>query len=59
MHRQIAGTLTGKDVVYVDDAIDAFFLQVQGSGRVYLADTKETIRVAYADQNGHPYKSIG
>jgi membrane-bound lytic murein transglycosylase A len=32
---------------------------VQGSGRVQLADTKETIRVAYADQNGYPYKSIG
>lgn len=54
-----SGTLNGKDVVWVDDAIDAFFLQVQGSGRVYLTDTKETIRVAYADQNGHPYKSIG
>jgi membrane-bound lytic murein transglycosylase A len=46
-------------LVWVDDPIEAFFLQVQGSGRVQLADTKETIRVAYADQNGHPYKSIG
>jgi membrane-bound lytic murein transglycosylase A len=54
-----SGTLNGKDVVWVDDAIDAFFLQVQGSGRVYLPETRETIRVAYADQNGHPYKSIG
>ena len=52
-------TLAGKELVWVDDAIEAFFLQVQGSGRVQLADTKETIRVAYADQNGHPYKSIG
>jgi membrane-bound lytic murein transglycosylase A len=32
---------------------------VQGSGRVQLTDTQETVRVAYADQNGHPYKSIG
>jgi membrane-bound lytic murein transglycosylase A len=31
---------------------------VQGSGRVQL-DNGETVRVAYADQNGHPYKSIG
>jgi membrane-bound lytic murein transglycosylase A len=54
-----SGALNGKDVVWVDDAIDAFFLQVQGSGRVQLTDTKEIIRVAYADQNGHPYKSIG
>jgi membrane-bound lytic murein transglycosylase A len=52
-------SLAGKELIWVDDAIDAFFLQVQGSGRVYLTDTQETIRVAYADQNGHPYKSIG
>jgi membrane-bound lytic murein transglycosylase A len=32
---------------------------VQGSGRVLLDDTGETVRVAYADQNGYPYKSIG
>jgi membrane-bound lytic murein transglycosylase A len=54
-----SNTLTGKEVVWVDDPIEAFFLQVQGSGRVQLIDAKETIRVAYADQNGHPYKSIG
>lgn len=54
-----SNSLSGKELVWVDDAVEAFFLQVQGSGRVQLADTKETIRVAYADQNGHPYKSIG
>ena len=32
---------------------------MQGSGRVQLSDTGETVRVAYADQNGHPYKAIG
>lgn len=53
------GTLSGKELLWVDDPIDAFFLQVQGSGRVQLADSKETVRVSYADQNGHPYKSIG
>jgi membrane-bound lytic murein transglycosylase A len=52
-------TLAGKELLWVDDPIEAFFLQVQGSGRVQLSDTKETVRVAYADQNGHPYKSIG
>lgn len=51
--------LAGKEILWVDDPIEAFFLQVQGSGRVYLSDTKETVRVAYANQNGHPYKSIG
>ena len=54
-----SGALAGKELVWVDNEIDAFFLEVQGSGRVRLADTGETIRVAYADQNGHPYKSIG
>jgi membrane-bound lytic murein transglycosylase A len=54
-----SGLLDGKELVWVDDPIDAFFLQVQGSGRVYLSDSNETIRVAYGDQNGHPYKSIG
>jgi membrane-bound lytic murein transglycosylase A len=51
--------LSGKELLWVDDSIEAFFLQVQGSGRVQLTDTKETVRVAYADQNGYPYKSIG
>src|SRR5690606_16820764 len=50
--------LAGKEIVWVDDAIEAFFLQVQGSGRVQLPHG-EVIRVAYADQNGQPYKSIG
>ncbi|MFM7012269.1 MAG: murein transglycosylase A, partial [Betaproteobacteria bacterium] len=45
-------------IVYVNDPVDNVFLQVQGSGRVQLPDGK-TIRVAYADHNGHPYVSIG
>lgn len=54
-----SNALAGKELVWVDDPIEAFFLQVQGSGRVQLADSKEIVRLAYADQNGHPYKSIG
>lgn len=54
-----SNALVGKEIVWVDDPIDAFFLQVQGSGRVQLDDGKEQVRIAYADQNGHPYKSIG
>ncbi|MBS1186418.1 MAG: murein transglycosylase [Burkholderiaceae bacterium] len=46
-------------LLWVDDPVDAFFLQVQGSGRIRLADSGETVRVAYADTNGHPYRSIG
>lgn len=52
-------SFTGKELLWVDDSVEAFFLQVQGSGRVQLTDTQETVRVAYADQNGYPYKSIG
>lgn len=54
-----ANALAGKELLWVDDPVEAFFLQVQGSGRVQLTDTKETVRLAYADQNGHPYKSVG
>jgi membrane-bound lytic murein transglycosylase A len=49
-------------VVWVNDPVDNFFLQVQGSGRVQLNDgpgAGQTIRVAYADHNGYPYVSIG
>lgn len=52
-------SMAGKELLWVDDPTDAFFLEVQGSGRVALADTGETVRVAYADQNGYPYKAIG
>lgn len=45
-------------IVWVNDKLDAFLLQVQGSGRVTLQDGS-VIRLSYAEQNGHPYKSIG
>jgi membrane-bound lytic murein transglycosylase A len=54
-----AADIPGKELLWVDDPVEAFFLEVQGSGRVQLSDTGETVRVAYADQNGHPYKAIG
>lgn len=50
--------LAGKEIVWVDDAVEAFFLQIQGSGRVQF-DDGSVVRMAYADQNGHPYRSIG
>ena len=46
------------ELVYVDDPVEAFFLQIQGSGRVRLAEGG-IVRVGYADQNGHPFRSIG
>jgi len=50
--------LKGRELLWVNDPVEAFFLEVQGSGRVQL-DGGETVRVGYADQNGHPYKAIG
>jgi len=50
--------LAGKALFWVADPIELFFLQVQGSGRVELPDGRR-VRVGYADQNGHPYQSIG
>jgi membrane-bound lytic murein transglycosylase A len=55
--RDAAG-LQGHEIAWVNSALDAFLLEVQGSGRVQLT-TGETIRLQYEDQNGHPYRSIG
>ncbi len=51
-------SLKGRAIVWVDNALDAFFLEVQGSGRVQLS-SGQTIRLHYADENGYPYRSIG
>ncbi len=48
----------GRELLWVDDPVELFFLHIQGSGRVLL-DTGETTRIGYADHNGHPYRSIG
>lgn len=55
-----AGALEGRDleIVYVDDPVDAFFLHIQGSGRVVL-DDGGAVNVGYAGVNGRPYVAIG
>ena len=45
-------------IAWVDDRIDLFFLQIQGSGRIYLTNG-DFIRVHYHGSNGRPYRSIG
>jgi len=50
--------LAGYEIAWVDDPVDLFFLHIQGSGRIRLPDG-QTLAVGYADQNGHPYVSIG
>ncbi|MCS6877151.1 MAG: MltA domain-containing protein [Geminicoccaceae bacterium] len=54
------GALAGRglELAWVDDPIALFFLHVQGSGRIRLAEGGE-LRVGYAEQNGHPYRAIG
>lgn len=48
----------GLEIVWVDDPVERFFLQVQGSGRVRLPDGQR-LRVGYGGKNGHQYRSIG
>ena len=48
----------GTPIAWAEDPVDLFFLQIQGSGRIELPDGSH-LRVGYADQNGHPYQSIG
>ncbi len=53
-----SGLNQAKPLLYVDDPVDAFFLQIQGSGRVVL-DDGSVVRAAYAAQNGQPYTAVG
>jgi len=48
----------GLEIAWVDDAVELFFLQIQGSGRIRLPDGR-SIRVGYGGKNGHEYRSIG
>ena len=57
IERELA-PLRGREILWVDDPVELFFLQVQGSGRVRLPGG-ETIRLGFAEHNGHPYVSIG
>jgi len=48
----------GLEIAYVDDPVELFFLQIQGSGRVRLPDGS-FLRVGFAGSNRHNYRSIG
>ena len=54
------GALAGREleIVWLKDWADAFFIQVQGSGRVHLPDGS-TLRLSYAAKSGQPYTGIG
>ena len=54
--------LQGREIAWLADPIDALILQIQGSGRVVMAEAdgrERTVRLAFAGHNGHGYKSVG
>ncbi|MGE0626220.1 MAG: murein transglycosylase A [Hyphomicrobiaceae bacterium] len=55
-----AGALAGQglELIWLADPVDAFFVQVQGSGLVRLTDGSR-LRITYDGKNGHPYRSVG
>ena len=55
-----SGALSGDglELVWVDDAVAAFFLHIQGSGRIVFEDGPAR-RIGYAASNGHVYYAIG
>jgi membrane-bound lytic murein transglycosylase A len=56
----VDGALAGRglELLYLEDPVELFFLQVQGSGVVRLPDGTQ-VRLGFAAKNGHPYTSIG
>ena len=57
---ETSGILEGREleIAWLEDPVDKFFLQVQGSGRIRLPNG-ESLRVGYGGKNGHPYRSVG
>jgi membrane-bound lytic murein transglycosylase A len=54
----LAPALKGHEIFWVENPVELFFLQIQGSGRIELEDGKR-VKIGYAEQNGHPYSSTG
>jgi membrane-bound lytic murein transglycosylase A len=55
-------SLRGREIAWVSDPLDALVLQIQGSGRLRVAEPdgrERTIRLAFAGTNDHPYRSVG
>ncbi|WP_412551331.1 murein transglycosylase A [Shimia sp. MIT910701] len=57
---ETSGALQGRglEIAWVDDSVELFFLQIQGSGRIRLPNGSY-IRVGYGGANGHKYRSVG
>ncbi len=50
------GAPNAKVLAFVDSATALYEMQVQGSGRIRMKEGGEVLRVAYAEQNGHPFR---
>ncbi len=55
-----SGALRGRglELAWLEDPVEVYFLQVQGSGRIRMPDG-HILRVGYAGRNGHAYRSVG
>jgi membrane-bound lytic murein transglycosylase A len=55
-----SGVLRGRglEIAWLEDPVEVFFLQIQGSGRIHMTNG-HVLRVGYAGRNGHAYRSIG
>ncbi|RMW99593.1 transglycosylase [Allofranklinella schreckenbergeri] len=61
-HPGAASALSGKEIAWLENPVDAMVLHIQGSGRLILQEPNGDIRhlrAAFAGTNNHPYKSIG
>ena len=50
--------LQGNELLWVENPVESFFLEIQGSGLIKFEDGSTT-QVGYSNQNGHPYRSMG
>ncbi len=48
----------GLEIAWLDDPVEAFFLHIQGSGRIHMTNGT-VIRIGYAGRNGYAYRSVG
>jgi membrane-bound lytic murein transglycosylase A len=61
-HPQAKAALRGKELLYLNDPVDAMVLHIQGSGLLRVSESDgrvRTVRLAFAGTNDQPYKSIG
>ncbi len=60
--REAQAALAGRELMWLNDPIDALVLGIQGSGRVSLREPdgrERSVRVSFAGSNERPYQSVG